>query len=149
MLDCMNAIAEKDRQFILLQGEWQPWAMIEEHKRRIDAGQRSIIFGLDSVGEGVDLPGQYCTRVIMTKLPFPSPDDPVMSTHAEHLKIEGKDPFHILTMPKAGLKFAQVAGRLMRREEDWGDFYVLDKRISTKRYGQQFIKSTSFKGIHH
>ena len=149
MLDCMSEISEKDRQFILLQGEWQPWAMIEEHKRRIDAGQRSIIFGLDSVGEGVDLPGQYCTRVIMTKLPFPSPDDPVMSTHAEHLKIEGKDPFHILTMPKAGLKFAQVAGRLMRREEDWGDFYVLDKRISTKRYGQQFVKSTSFKGIHH
>jgi len=147
MLDCMEAIPEKDRDAILLQGPWQPWAMIEEHKRRIDAGQRSILFGLDSIGEGVDLPGEYCTRVIMTRLPFPSPDDPVMSTHAEHLTSQGKDPFHILTMPKAGLKFAQVAGRLMRREEDWGDFYVLDKRLCTKRYGQQFLKSTSFFGI--
>ena len=84
---------------------------------------------------------------MMTRLPFPSPADPVMSTHAEHLTSQGKDPFHILTMPKAGLKFAQVAGRLMRREEDWGDFYVLDKRLCTKRYGQQFLKSTSFFGI--
>lgn len=147
MLDCVGAIPEKDRDCILLQGQWQPWAMIEEHKRRIDNGERSIIFGLDSVGEGVDLPGQYCTRVIMTRLPFPSPDDPVLCTHAEFLKSEGKDPFHLLTMPKAGLKFAQVAGRLMRREEDWGDLYVLDKRLRTKRYGSQFLKSTSFRGI--
>lgn len=147
MQDCMEAIPAKDRDCILLQGPWQPWAMIEEHKRRIDAGQRSILFGLDSIGEGVDLPGQYCTRVIMTRLPFPSPDDPILSTHAEYLKCAGKDPFHLLTMPKAGLKFAQVAGRLMRREEDWGDLYVLDKRLKTKRYGSQLVKSTSFKGI--
>ncbi|ABM59386.1 helicase C-terminal domain-containing protein [Verminephrobacter eiseniae] len=145
MLDCMAAIPTAQRGCILLQGQWQPWAMLEEHKRRIDAGVRSIIFGLDSIGEGVDLPGEYCTRVIMTRLPFPCPDDPVLCTHAEYLRSKGKDPFHILTMPKVGLKFAQVAGRLMRREQDWGEFYVLDKRLRSKRYGAQIVKSTPFR----
>lgn len=147
MLECLESIPQDQRGVILVQGQWQPWAMIAEHKRRIDAGQRSILFGLDSLGEGVDLPGSYCTRVIMTRLPFPSPDDPVLSTHAEHLQSAGKDPFRLLTMPKAGLKFAQVAGRLMRREQDWGDFLVLDKRLRTKRYGSQLLKSTSFAKI--
>lgn len=147
MQECLDSIPFAQRDIILVQGQWQPWAMIAEHKRRIDAGQRSILFGMDSLGEGVDLPGSYCTRVIMTRLPFPSPDDPVLSTHAEHLQSQGKDPFHLLTMPKAGLKFAQVAGRLMRREQDWGDFFVLDKRLRTKRYGSQLLKSTAFARI--
>lgn len=149
MLDCFDSIPPLQQRYILMQGIWQPWSMLAEHKKRIDAGERSIIFGLDSVGEGIDLPGRYCTRVIMTRLPFPSPDDPVLSTHAEVLKNKGKDPFNILIMPKAGLKFAQVAGRLMRRESDYGDFFVLDKRMLTKKYGQQLLKSTSFKTIEH
>lgn len=144
MMDCFEAIPSVFQKHILMQGAWQPWAMIAEHKRRIDEGERSILFGLDSIGEGVDLPGDYCTQVIMTRIPFPSPDDPILCTHADFLKDDGKDPFRLLTLPKAGLKFAQVAGRLMRREQDWGEFYVLDKRLCTKRYGEQLLKGTSF-----
>lgn len=144
MSECFDSIPSIYRKEILMQGMWQPWAMIAEHKKRIDQGQRSILFGLDSMGEGVDLPGNYCTQVIMTRIPFPSPDDPILATHAEFLEHNGKDPFRLLTLPRAGLKFAQVAGRLMRRESDWGELYVLDKRLCTKKYGQQLLRGTSF-----
>jgi ATP-dependent DNA helicase DinG len=147
MLDVYNSLTPIEQGLILLQGQWQPSAMIEEHKRRIDDGKRSILFGLDSLSEGVDLPGSYCTRVLVTKLPFPSPNDPVMATHAEYLTSNGMEPFHILTLPKAGLKFAQVAGRLIRREGDSGDVVVLDRRLCSKTYGKQMVRGTPFKAI--
>ena len=85
MLVVYEALTAAEKERVLMQGPWQTWAMVEEHKRRIDAGQRAILFGLDSISEGVDLPGHYCSRVIITKLPFPSPADPVIATHAEFL----------------------------------------------------------------
>jgi ATP-dependent DNA helicase DinG len=144
MMDVFDAIAPDERTSVLLQGQWQPSALLVEHRRRIDAGLRSIIFGLDSMGEGVDLPGAYCTRVVITRLPFPSPDDPVIATHGEHLTEKGLDAFGLLTLPKAGLKLAQVCGRLMRREGDSGDILVLDRRLVSKRYGRRMLKSTQF-----
>lgn len=144
MLECIEDLNPADKAIVLAQGQWQPWQLIEEHKKRIDAGQRSIIFGLDSIGEGVDLPGAYCTQVIVTRLPFPSPDDPVIATHAEFLKDKGQEPFSLLTLPKAALKLAQITGRLIRREGDWGEVIVLDKRLTSKRYGQRLINSTPF-----
>ncbi|SER39325.1 helicase C-terminal domain-containing protein [Giesbergeria anulus] len=147
MEKCYEALSQRERESIIMQGQWPAWAMVEEHKRRIDAGQQSIMFGLDSLGEGVDLPGEYCTMVVMTRLPFPTPDDPVLATHAEHLEDAGKNPFQILTLPKMALKFAQIVGRLMRRETDYGLVIVLDRRLVTKRYGSQILKSSSFKQI--
>lgn len=144
MTECIEALSLADRALVLAQGQWQPWSLIEEHKKRIDAGQRSVIFGLDSIGEGVDLPGAYCTQVIVTRLPFPSPDDPVLATHAEFLKDQGKEPFSLLTLPKAALKLAQITGRLIRREGDWGEIVVLDKRLTSKAYGNRLVKSTPF-----
>ncbi|MDD2222830.1 MAG: helicase C-terminal domain-containing protein [Pseudomonas sp.] len=142
-----EALSQQERENIIMQGQWPAWAMVEEHKRRIDAGQQSIMFGLDSLGEGVDLPGEYCTMVVMTRLPFPSPDDPVLATHAEHLEDAGKNPFQLLTLPKMALKFAQIVGRLMRRETDYGLVIVLDRRLVTKRYGSQILKGSSFKEV--
>lgn len=147
MKEVYESLTPAEKNLILLQGEWQPSAMIEEHKKRVDAGKRSILFGLDSLSEGVDLPGKYCTRVLVTRLPFPSPDDPVMATHAEHLKSKGIEPFHIITLPRAGIKLAQIAGRLIRREGDEGDVIVLDSRLCSKAYGKQMIRSTSFTDI--
>jgi ATP-dependent DNA helicase DinG len=148
MHECYDYLTAEEKELVLLQGAWQPSAMIAEHRRRIDAGRRSIVFGMDSLGEGVDLPGHYCTLVLVSRLPFPSPDDPVVATHAEYLAAKGLDFFQLLTLPKASLKLAQVCGRLMRREGDWGDIVVLDRRIVSKRYGPRMLKGTEFKTVH-
>jgi ATP-dependent DNA helicase DinG len=102
---------------------------------------------LDSIAEGVDLPGAYCSLVIIDKLPFPSPDDPILASHSEHLENKGLHPFHLLMLPKAGLKLAQVVGRLIRTESDWGDVYVLDRRLVDKKYGVRLVKSTPFERV--
>jgi ATP-dependent DNA helicase DinG len=144
MIDAYESLSVEDRAVVLLQGEWTPSAMIAEHKRRIDLGQRSVLYGLDTLSEGVDLPGLYCTRVIVQRIPFPSPSDPILATHAEHLIAKGIEPFGRLTLPKAALKLAQVFGRLIRREGDHGEVMVLDRRLSTKKYGNQIVRSSQF-----
>jgi ATP-dependent DNA helicase DinG len=147
MNDCFAALDIELRKDVLLQGDLPPASIVQEHRARIDAGRRSIIFGLDSFGEGIDLPGDYCTRVVVTKLPFPSIDDPITATHAEHLKRKDLSAFHLLTLPAAGLKFAQVCGRLMRRESDHGEVMVLDKRLISKSYGAKMVAGTPFNGV--
>lgn len=144
MTGVYESLTPTEKQLVLLQGSWQPSAMIEEHKRRIDAGKRSILFGMDSLSEGVDLPGKYCTRVLITRLPFPMVDDPVMATHSEYLTAKGIHPFNLLTLPLASMKLAQIAGRLIRREGDHGDVVVLDKRLCSKSYGKKMVQGTSF-----
>jgi ATP-dependent DNA helicase DinG len=149
MNDCYDALDPELRKEVLLQGDLPPASIVQEHRARIDAGRRSIIFGLDSFGEGIDLPGNYCTRVVVTKLPFPSIDDPITATHAEHLKRKDLNAFHLLTLPAAGLKFAQVCGRLMRREADHGEVMVLDRRLISKTYGSKMVAGTPFRKVSH
>ncbi len=147
MTSIYESLDTAEKALVLLQGLWQPTAMVVEHKRRIDAGERSILFGLDSLSEGVDLPGEYCTRVLITRLPFPLPDDPVMATHGEYLTAKGVQPFNVITLPYAGRRLAQIAGRLIRREGDHGDVVVLDGRLCSKKYGGRMIEGTAFKTI--
>lgn len=141
------SLTPEEKTTVILQGALAPTAMIAEHKRRIDAGGRSILFGLDSIAEGVDLPREYCTMVVIDKLPFPSPEDPILATHSEHLESKGLHPFPLLMLPKAGLKLAQVVGRLIRTEADWGDVWVLDRRLVEKQYGQRLVRSTPFASV--
>lgn len=147
MQECYDELRADIKERVLIQGKWQPSSLLEEHRRRIDAGERSIIFGLDSIGEGVDLPGAYCTFVVVTKLPFPTQDDPVIATHGEYLKERGKEPFNLLTLPVCGRKFAQVCGRLIRREDDHGEIMVLDRRLVSKQYGRRLVASTQFRRV--
>jgi ATP-dependent DNA helicase DinG len=147
MQDCYDALPAEDRDLVLLQGDLQPWAMVEQHKSRIDRGERSILFGMDSISEGVDLPGVYCTRVIITKLPFPSMTDPVIATHAEHLISKGVEPFRVLVLPKTGQKLAQITGRLVRTDGDHGDILILDQRMRLRQYGKSLLQSTPFRNI--
>jgi ATP-dependent DNA helicase DinG len=144
----MEAVYEsldvESRALILMQGQWSPTAMIEKHKERINAGHKSILFGLDSLSEGVDLPGILCSVVMVSKLPFPSPDDPILAAHAEHLEGKGLQVFPLLMLPATSLKLAQIVGRLIRAENDWGEVCVLDKRLIEKSYGRQLLKSTAF-----
>lgn len=142
-----SGLSEAEKQITLVQGQMTTAAMIEHHKARIDAGGKSVLFGLDSLSEGIDLPGEYCSCVIVVRLPFPMPGDPILSTHAKILEKKGMQPFHLLMLPVAATKFAQIVGRLIRKEGDWGWVIVLDDRLVSKRYGAQLLKSTPFKRI--
>jgi ATP-dependent DNA helicase DinG len=124
---------------LTVQGELSKQAMLVEHKARIDRDEPSVIFGLASFAEGVDLPGHYLKDVIITKLPFSVPDDPVDATLAEWIEARGGNPFMEISVPAASIKLTQAAGRLLRTENDSGRVVLLDRRVVTRRYGQQLI----------
>ena len=123
------------------QGERSKQAMLKRHLRRVDAGEPSYLMGLASFAEGVDLPGDYCRHVIVVKLPFAVPDDPVDQAIAELAQSRGRNPFMEITVPDAALKLVQACGRLIRDDSDHGRITLLDKRVLTKRYGRALLDS--------
>lgn len=127
------------RDRVLMQGERSKMEMIAEHKRRVDAGQPSCLFGLASFAEGVDLPGPYCTHVVIAKLPFSVPDDPVDATLSEWIVEHGGNAFYDLMLPNAILRVTQGAGRLLRTETDTGTVSILDRRLVSKAYGRRIL----------
>ena len=100
-----------------------------------------MLFGTDSFWEGVDVPGESLSQVIIVKLPFPVPNDPIHEARAEYVERKGGNGFFDLSVPLAIVRFKQGFGRLMRRISDRGGVTVLDNRIITKRYGHAFINS--------
>ena len=115
--------------------------LLERHRQAIDNGEPSYLFGLASFAEGVDLPGDYCRHVILAKLPFAVPDDPVDEAIAEELEKQGRNSFFEVTVPEASLRLVQACGRLIRHETDGGRITLLDRRIVTRRYGQSLLAS--------
>ena len=126
---------------LLVQGEGSKQALLSEHRRRVDDGQPSYLFGVASFSEGLDLPGDYCRHVVIVKLPFSVPDDPVDQAIAEWAEAQGRNPFYEISVPDASLKLVQACGRLIRSESDYGTISMLDKRIVTQRYGRALIES--------
>ena len=124
---------------VLVQGQWGNQEIVRRHKEAIDEGEGSAIFGLASFAEGMDFPGDYCSHVIIAKIPFAVPDDPVYSTLSEWLEQQGSNPFMDLMLPDASLRLHQACGRLIRTETDTGRVTILDRRIITKRYGKQLL----------
>jgi ATP-dependent DNA helicase DinG len=106
----------------------------------VAAGEPSIIFGMQSFGEGLDLPGRLCESVFITKLPFAPPDDPVGEARAEWLRAVGRDPFSELVVPATAIRLAQWAGRAIRTEEDQAHVYCYDKRLTRTGYGQRLLQ---------
>ncbi len=104
---------------------------------RLKVTERSVIFGTSSFWEGVDVPGEALSMLIITKLPFPVPSDPIFQARGELLENE----FMELSVPRAVLKFKQGFGRLIRRSTDRGICAVLDRRVIAKRYGVHFLHS--------
>ncbi len=101
----------------------------------------SVLLGTDSFWEGVDVQGEKLRCVIITKLPFRSPNDPIYQATAERLKDEKKDPFFEKTLPEACIKFKQGLGRLIRSKEDYGVVVCTDMRLINKFYGKFFLKT--------
>ncbi|MCK9171443.1 MAG: DEAD/DEAH box helicase family protein [Treponema sp.] len=101
----------------------------------------SVLFATDSFWQGVDVPGESLSQVIIVKLPFTVPNDPVFTARAEAVTLRGGNSFMELSVPEAVIKFRQGFGRLIRRSDDRGCVIVLDRRIYEKRYGQIFINS--------
>lgn len=124
---------------VQVQGVRSRTELLKEHSRRIIAGERSIIFGLQSFGEGIDLPGQLCEHVVIDKLPFVPPNSPVEEALAEWLSAQGRDPFNELSVPRAGMKLAQWAGRGVRTVTDRAVITVCDTRLVSMRYGQAIL----------
>ncbi|NQZ12696.1 MAG: ATP-dependent DNA helicase DinG, partial [Algicola sp.] len=134
-----TAIEEQHDLKLLVQGKHSRQSIIEQHKKAIDAGEPSIIFGTQSFSEGLDLPGKYLTNVIITKIPFAVPTSPVEEAHAEYIKARGGNPFMELSVPQASKKLVQACGRLLRNENDVGRVVILDRRLISKRYGKMML----------
>ncbi|SER12602.1 ATP-dependent DNA helicase DinG [Gracilibacillus ureilyticus] len=109
---------------------------------------QSILLGTNTYWEGIDIPGEDLSCVVIVKLPFQSPNDPVFEKKSVYYKQIGKNPFMELSLPKAVFQFKQGFGRLIRRETDKGVIFVLDERIITKKYGRYFTESIPDVPIH-
>lgn len=101
----------------------------------------SVLFGTSSFWEGVDVPGDALTAVIVVRLPFTSPENPIFQAKAARLAEEGLNPFNELALPEAVLRIRQGFGRLIRSSTDRGAFIILDRRIDTKSYGKNFLNA--------
>ena len=124
---------------VLVQDRLSKNALLAEHRQRIDGGESSAIFGLASFFEGIDLPGAYCSHVVIAKLPFAVPDDPIAAAHSELLEAQGRDPFMEISVPDAAQKLVQASGRLLRTESDEGRITLLDRRLVSRRYGRAIL----------
>lgn len=121
---------------LLVQGEEGRTQMLNAFREG-----NSVLLGTDSFWEGVDVPGEALSCVILTRLPFRVPDDPVVEARTQALASKGIDPFYNYAMPEAVLKFKQGFGRLIRSKQDKGAVVVCDRRILQRSYGRYFLSS--------
>ncbi len=109
--------------------------------RRFRDTQGAVLFATDSFWEGIDVPGDSLRLVLITRLPFSVPTEPIAMARQERLRRVGQNPFFELTLPQAILRLRQGYGRLIRRQSDRGGVVILDPRIETARYGRRFLNS--------
>ena len=116
----------------------------DDNGRLLDAfknEKESVLFATDSFWQGVDVPGESLSQVIIVKLPFTVPNDPVFVARSDAITLRGGSSFMELSVPEAIIKFRQGVGRLIRRSDDKGAVVILDRRVYEKRYGSLFMSS--------
>ncbi len=141
MRQAVDALPSHLRQQVLVQTAMPRSSLLAEHRLRVEQGEVSIIFGMQSFGEGLDLPGALCAALFITKLPFAPPDDPVGEARAEWLRASGRNAFIDLVVPATAIRLAQWVGRAIRTEEDQATVYCYDKRLLQTQYGRQILQS--------
>ena len=122
---------------LLKQGDASRQVLIDTFK----AKEGNVLFATDSFWEGVDVPGEALRLVVIVKLPFKVPSDPLYQAFSEMYQKLGKDPFSCYSLPSATIKFKQGFGRLIRKNEDRGCVLCLDRRLMEKGYGATILKS--------
>lgn len=122
---------------LLKQGDDDRFRLLDRFKM----DDSSVLFATDSFWQGIDVPGNSLSQVIIVKLPFTVPNDPVFAARCELIEKRGGSSFYELSIPESIIKFRQGFGRLVRRSTDKGAVVVLDKRLCTKPYGRKFIES--------
>jgi len=122
---------------IFLHGEKPRSQLIKEFKE----AKNPVLFGTTSFWEGVDVQGENLSNVIITKLPFLVPTDPIVSAISKKIEESGGNSFSDFQLPEAIIKFKQGVGRLIRKKTDRGNVFILDSRVIKKKYGSAFIKA--------
>lgn len=141
MLDVLQGLPAEWRDLVLCQDDYQKSQLLKYHRQRVDKGEGSIIFGLSSFAEGVDLPGDYCTHVLIAKIPFAVPNDPIEMTLSAWVEQQGMNAFMTLAVPDAAFRLVQASGRLLRSETDSGQITLFDERIVNRPYGKTILES--------
>jgi len=133
----VRSMLAPDNIAVYKQGDDDRFRLLERFKK----DGSSVLFATDSFWEGVDVPGESLSHVIIVKLPFTVPTDPVFQARCEDLEKKGISSFMQLSLPEAVIHFRQGFGRLIRHSSDRGAVTVLDKRLIEKRYGALFLNS--------
>ena len=126
---------------LLIQGEYSKKNILERHIENRNNGKGSVIFGLDSFAEGVDLKGDYLNHVFISKLRFSVPTSPIEMTMQSYLESMNRNAFMEISLPDASLRLIQACGRLIRTETDKGTITIFDNRLISKFYGKLLLKS--------
>ena len=126
---------------LLIQGEYSKKNILERHTQNRKNGKGSIIFGLDSFAEGVDLKGDNLNHVFISKLRFSVPTSPIEMTTQSYLESMNRNAFMEISLPDASLRLIQACGRLIRTETDSGTITIFDNRLITKFYGKLLLKA--------
>lgn len=145
MTDVYDGLPPSLRLTILMQGQASMAELLRKHRAKVSNAMPSILFGMYGMSEGLDLPGNQCVRVVIAKIPFPSPDSPVLSAAADNLESKGLHPFPLLLLPEASIRLKQSVGRLIRTEDDFGEVILLDSRARTKSYAKQLLAGLPMK----
>jgi ATP-dependent DNA helicase DinG len=141
MQDVQSGLSPDLRERVLTQGDCSNQELIARHCAAVDSGTQSIIFGLASFAEGIDLPGHYCSHVVIAKIPFAVPDSPLEAAMAEWIEARGGNAFMEISVPDAALRLVQASGRLLRNEGDSGTITILDRRLLQRPYGRAILDS--------
>ena len=125
---------------VLVQGQWPKRRLIERFRQGASQGRPGcLLVASASFWEGIDVPGDALQLVIIDKLPFPPPNDPLVEARAQRLESQGRSAFNDYFVPEAAVALKQGAGRLIRRESDQGVLVVCDTRLATMGYGRRLL----------